>query len=319
MSIIQATHLTKRYGKTTVLSNINLSVEAGEIIGVVGINGAGKSTLLKSLLGLAQVSGNLKVCGLDPRQAQHKLMDKVSFIADTATLPKWITPEKLFEYTAKVHPNFKRELAERFLANTNIKPNQLVKKMSKGMVTQLHLAIVIAIESELLILDEPTLGLDIIRRKIFYNSLLEDYYDDNNTILITTHQIEEIEHILTRVIFIDEGQIVLDIQVEDIPKRFAQLSIQPTEQTDAMPHIKALNPIQSMQTISGTDYIFDHTRHGGDLSDIEINETLSPFGQLKTPSLADIFVALLNSQNNSINSATNTINEEKNTKEQTHV
>ncbi len=278
-NIIQARHLNKFYGKQQVLNNINLQVNPGEIVGIVGVNGAGKSTLLKSLLGLTRVSGDLNVCGLNPRQAQDKLMQTVSFIADTATLPKWITAAQLFDYSEAVHPKFNRNLAEQFLENTEIKPNMRVKKMSKGMITQLHLALVIAIESDLLVLDEPTLGLDIIRRKAFYNSLLEDYFDHNNTILITTHQIEEIEHILTRVIFIDNGLIVLDEQIENLENRFIQLETLPEYQTQ----VEQLKPIYSQKTLSGHRYIFD----GQD------SQTLSQFGKINTPELADLFVAML--------------------------
>ncbi|KMT64993.1 ABC transporter ATP-binding protein [Catenovulum maritimum] len=280
--VIQATNLNKFYAKQQVLSGVNFTAQSGEIIGVVGTNGAGKSTLLKSLLGLTRVEGDIEVCGLNPREAHDKLMEKVSFIADTATLPKWITAAQLFEYTAATHPNFNLELAEAFLAKTKIKANQKVKTMSKGMVTQLHLALVIAIDSELLVLDEPTIGLDVIRRKSFYNSLLEDYFDDNNTIIITTHQIEEVENILTRAVFIDDGKIVLDMNIEDIPQRFAQIKVQPACQ----PQLEALKPIYQTKAIDGLVYFFDGFNP----------EQLTEFGEYKTPSLSDIFVALLEKQ-----------------------
>ncbi|AWB65634.1 multidrug ABC transporter ATP-binding protein [Saccharobesus litoralis] len=281
-NIIQASNLNKHYGKKQVLSNINLSVNAGEIVGVVGSNGAGKSTLLKSLLGLTRVDGDLTVCKLDPHASQHKLMEKVSFIADTATLPKWINAQQLFDYCAQVHPSFRRDLAEAFLSKTNIKPELPVKKMSKGMITQLHLAMVLAIESELLVLDEPTLGLDVLRRKAFYNNLLEDYFDDNNTIVITSHQIEEIEHILTRVVFIDDGKIALDINIDELENTFFQVTIKPEQQQQA----ELLKPIYCSNTIEGRSYIFQNANQ----------QELQCFGTLKTPSLTDILVALMSNK-----------------------
>ena len=281
--IIQARNLSKSYGKQVALTDVNLSIEQGEIVGVVGTNGAGKSTLLKSILGLTSATGELNVCGLNPRQQQAKMMEKVSFIADTATLPKWITAAQLFEYSQKVHPNFDIKLAEQFLAKTNIKPDMKVKHMSKGMVTQLHLAIVIAINSELLVLDEPTLGLDVIRRKSFYNSLLEDYFDDNSTIVITTHQIEEVEHILTRVVFIDNGQVLLDVQMQDFAEQFVQLTTHSSNQSQ----VELLSPIHSSKVLDGQAYIFDLQKSDAGL------EQLQQFGKTKTPSLADIFVALV--------------------------
>ncbi|EWH10184.1 multidrug ABC transporter ATPase [Catenovulum agarivorans DS-2] len=282
-NIIQARNLYKSYGKQAALTDVNLTIEQGEIVGVVGTNGAGKSTLLKSILGLTSATGELSVCGLNPRHQQAKMMEKVSFIADTAILPKWITPAQLFEYSQQVHPNFDIKLAEQFLARTNIKPNMKVKNMSKGMVTQLHLAIVIAIDSELLVLDEPTLGLDVIRRKSFYNSLLEDYFDDNNTIVITTHQIEEVEHILTRVIFIDNGQVLLDVQMQDFAEQFVQLTTHASNKAQ----VELFSPMHSTKVLDGLAYIFDMQK-----SDVSM-EQLQQFGSTKTPNLADIFVALV--------------------------
>lgn len=281
--IVQACHLNKHFGKSQVLTDINLTINTGEIVGVIGTNGAGKTTLLKSLLGLTRVNGQLNVCGYDPRQAQDKLMEKVSFIADTAILPKWITATQIFDYTEQVHPNFNRKVAEAFLQKTKITSDQTVKKMSKGMVTQLHLALVTAIESDLLVLDEPTLGLDIIHRKAFYQHLLESYFDDSNTIIITTHQVEEIEHILTRVVFIDDGKILLDINVEDIPNRFVQLH---TNEQD----INKLSGYQVMyqhKTLTGIHAFYD----GVDA------QALKPFGMVKTPNLSDIFIALVEQKN----------------------
>ena len=281
-NIISARHVNKKYGKKQVLSDINFTAERGEVIGIVGTNGAGKTTFLKSLLGLTRASGEINVCGLNPYTQQHQLTENVSFIADTAILPKWITCQQLLAYMAEMHPNFCLADAETFLANTLIKPEQKVKQMSKGMVVQLHLALVTAIKSTLLVLDEPTLGLDIIRRKEFYNLLMESYFDNNNTILITTHQIEEIEQILTRAVFVDQGRILLDIKLEDFEQRFCQVSAnaQYTEQLDN------LKPIYKQQTLSGIEYIFDTAD----------KTRLAEYGQVKIPRLEDVFVAIANAQ-----------------------
>ena len=276
--IISAKKLQKKYGKNTVLNNINLQVNQGEIIGVVGINGAGKTTLLKSLLGLTRCQGELEVCQLNPYKQQAQLMKKVSFIADTAILPKWITTQQLLSYMEKMHPSFSLAKAQAFLSTTDIKPHTKVSKLSKGMVTQLHLALVVAIQSELLVLDEPTLGLDIIRRKQFYGHLLDDYFDENNTIIIPTHQIEDIEHILTRVVFIDQGTISADFSLEEIENRFTQITVN-KENSQAL---LALQPIYSTSTIDGECFIFDGIEKA----------SLRVYGQIKSPSLSDLFVAL---------------------------
>jgi ABC-2 type transport system ATP-binding protein len=277
-NIISVAQLSKSYGNDLILSNINFTAQAGEIIGVIGTNGAGKTTLLKSLLGLTQAKGDISICGLNPYKNQAKLMEKVSFIADTATLPKWITADQLLAYMNEMHPNFSIEAAKAFLSTTNINGSTKVSKLSKGMVTQLHLALVIAVKSELLVLDEPTLGLDIIRRKAFYNQLLEHYFDDNNTIVITTHQIEEVEHILTRAVFIERGQILADFTIDELEKRFFQLTCT-TEKTEEM---LALQPIYQQKTLAGTCYVFDGVSP----------EKLKLFGKVNTPSLSDVFVAL---------------------------
>jgi len=276
--IISIQNLSKQYGKNKVLDNINLTAQAGEIIGVVGANGAGKTTLLKGILGLTCTTGNITVCGLDPYKQQTALMKNVSFIADTAILPRWLTANQLLAYMSDMHPNFSLAAAKTFLASTSINGDTKVSKLSKGMVTQLHLAIVIAIKSTLLVLDEPTLGLDIIRRKAFYHQLLEHYFDDNNTVVITTHQIEEIEHILTRVIFIEQGKLLADFTMTELEQRFRQITVF----KDNNDTILALKPIYQQSTLEGICYMFD----GVDA------EALQQFGQIKTPSLAEVFVAL---------------------------
>ena len=209
-SIISAVNVHKHYGKKIALDSINLQVEAGKIVGLIGPNGAGKTTLLKGVLGLAPVDGDLSVLGMNPQRDRVKLLEQVSFIADTATLPRWMRVSELIRYVEGVHPRFSRAACMKFLLNTDIQLKDKVAQLSKGMVTQLHLALIMAIDSKLLVLDEPTLGLDIIYRKQFYESLLNDYYDAQKTILITTHQVEEIETILTDLVFISAGKIMLD-------------------------------------------------------------------------------------------------------------
>ncbi len=277
--LVEAANLRKNFGKKLILQNIDLNISAGEIVGVVGANGAGKSTLLKGILGLTRVEGQLKVCGLDPYAAQHHLMNKVSFVADTAVLPKWITPKQLFDYTATIHPQFNRVLAEQFLENSEITPAQKVQNMSKGMITQLHLALAIAVNSELLVLDEPSLGLDLLRRKHFYEKLLQDHFDDNNTIIITTHQVEEIEHILTRLIYLENGKVMLDIQVDDLPQRFLQLTTRTNDHSQAL----AMKPIQSIQTLGGMRFIFDGLHP----------DQIAHLGEVSTPNLSNIILALM--------------------------
>lgn len=272
--IVIAKKLCKHYGKNSVLNGINLTINQGEIVGIIGENGAGKSTLLKSILGLTQVKGELEVCGLNPIASQHALMEKVSFVADTAILPKWITPTQLFEYTAAVHPKFDRALAEKFIEKSKIGLNQPVKSMSKGMQTKLHLALASAIDSDLLVLDEPTLGLDILSRQTFYHDLLENHFDDNNTVIITTHQLEEIENVLTRLVLIDNGEILLDMQVEALSERFTWLSTNASNQVSA----EAFNPLHHSQSIDSYDYLFD----GVDAAQI------AHLGKLTTPSLPRI-------------------------------
>ncbi len=276
-AIIHAQGIRKTYGKKIALDNIDLTIPAGRIVGLIGPNGAGKTTLLKGILGLAQVDGSLHVLGLNPFTERVKLLEDVSFIADTAILPRWIKVSEALDYVEGVHPKFSREKAMGFLAKTNIALNNKVKDLSKGMVTQLHLALIMAIDSKLLVLDEPTLGLDIIFRKRFYESLLNDYYDAKKTIFITTHQVEEIEGILTDLIFINNGRILLEISMEDLPNKFAELQVDAANKEMAL----ALKPIHIRTTLGGFSMVFE---------DVEL-EKLQVLGKVSTPSVADLFVA----------------------------
>ncbi|MES2672771.1 MAG: ABC transporter ATP-binding protein [Pseudomonadota bacterium] len=276
-AIIHAQGIRKSYAKKIALNNINLTIPAGRIVGLIGPNGAGKTTLLKGILGLAQVEGSLHVLGLNPFSDRVKLLEDVSFIADTAILPRWIKVSEALDYVAGVHPKFSREKAMGFLAKTNITPNNKVADLSKGMVTQLHLALIMAIDSKLLVLDEPTLGLDIIYRKQFYEALLNDYYDAQKTILITTHQVEEIEGILTDLIFINNGEILLETPMEDIAKSFFELQVDAANKEAAM----ALKPIHIRSTLGGYTMVFENSDAG----------KLTLLGKVSTPSVADLFVA----------------------------
>src|SRR6186713_3616760 len=224
-AIIEARGLTKSYGKTPVVRSVDLNVEAGRIVGLIGPNGAGKTTVIKAILGLTSFDGELKVLGRDPRTERDALMEEVCFIADVAVLPRWIRVSQALDFVAGVHPRFERKRAEEFLAKTDIKMTSKVRQLSKGMVTQLHLALILAIDAKLLVLDEPTLGLDLLFRRSFYDTLLNDYFDKERTILLTTHQVEEIENLLTDVIFINRGHVVLDTAVDTMAERYIQLTV----------------------------------------------------------------------------------------------
>lgn len=278
-SVILAKNVNKRFGNHCALSDIDFSIKSGSIVGLIGPNGAGKTTLLKGILGLAEVSGELSVLGLDPKRQRTQLLQQVSFIADTAIMPRWLRVDQALAYMEAVHVNFHREKALTFLAKTKIALNSRVGQLSKGMVTQLHLALIMAIDSKLLILDEPTLGLDILFRKQFYTSLLNDYYDDEKTILITTHQVEEIEHILTNVMFIDQGKLILDHSNDELQEAYAQLDVN----SAVLQQIKqqGLIPLGVQKRLGGASLIFEN---------IPFTQ-LEQFGAVKTPSIADIFVA----------------------------
>jgi ABC-2 type transport system ATP-binding protein len=277
--IITAKGLTKRYGATVALDHVNLRIAPGRIVGLVGPNGAGKTTALRAILGLTEFEGELSVLGLDPRTHRTELMQNVCFIADVAVLPRWLRVGDAVDFVAGVHPRFSREKCEAFLARTKIKHTQRVRELSKGMIVQLHLALVMAIDAKLLVLDEPTLGLDILYRKEFYESLLNDYFDQEKTILVTTHQIEEIERILTDLMFIKDGRIILDASMEAVGDRYAEVMVAP-DKADAA---RALKPLSERQIFGKSVFLFD----GADQAH------LSTLGELHKPSVADLFVATM--------------------------
>ncbi|HET8940443.1 MAG TPA: ABC transporter ATP-binding protein [Rudaea sp.] len=277
--VIQAQGLSKRYATTVALDHVDLNVQPGRIVGLVGPNGAGKTTALKAILGLTEFDGELTVLGMDPRRDRDRLMRQVCFIADVAVLPRWIRVSEVVDFVAGVHPRFSREKCQAFLARTKLKSNQRVREMSKGMIAQLHLAVVMAIDAKLLVLDEPTLGLDILYRKDFYQSLLNDYFDEQRTILITTHQIEEVEHILSDLLFIRDGRIVLDASMDQVSERFAEVMVNP-DKADAA---RALNPMYERQIFGKSIFLFDG---------VERNR-LAELGELHKPSVADLFVATM--------------------------
>jgi len=282
MATVEARGLRKNFRTTVALDGVDLRIEEGRILGLIGPNGAGKSTLLNCVLGLIPYQGELNVIGLDPWRARDRLMRDVCFIADVAVLPRWMRVSQAVDYVAGVHPRFDRGKAESFLARTQIKRTSRVRELSKGMVTQLHLALVMAIDAKLLVLDEPTLGLDLLFRKQFYDTLLNDYFDRSRTIIVTTHQVEEIQQILTDMMFINHGRIVLSCSMEDFETRYAELTVRP----EALAEARALNPMQERQIFGRTMFLFD----GAD------RERLAALGDVRTPSIADLFVAVLGDQ-----------------------
>jgi ABC-2 type transport system ATP-binding protein len=279
MATIEAQGLRKAFGTTIALDGIDLHVEEGRILGIIGPNGAGKTTALNAILGLASYDGKLKVLGRDPWSARERLMVDVSFIADVAVLPRWVRVTQLLDYVAGVHPRFDRAKAEAFLNKTTIKRTSRVRHLSKGMVAQLHLALVMAIDAKLLVLDEPTLGLDILYRKQFYESLLNDYFDRTRTIVVTTHQVEEIQDVLTDLIFIDRGRIVLECKMEEFESRYLEVMVNP----EHLARARALNPIQERPVFGRSVLLFDGVER----------ELLTPLGDMRRPSIADVFVAVL--------------------------
>src|SRR4051812_36899467 len=282
MNTIEARGLRKAFKNTVALDNVDLRVEEGRILGLIGPNGAGKSTLLNCVLGLIPFQGDLNVIGLDPWRARGRLMREVCFIADVAVLPRWMRVSQAVDYVEGVHPRFDRAKAEAFLARTQIKRNSRVRELSKGMVTQLHLALVMAIDAKLLVLDEPTLGLDLLFRKQFYDTLLNDYFDRTRTIIVTTHQVEEIQQILTDMMFIDRGRIVLSCSMEDFETRYAELTARPETIAEA----RALKPIHERQLLGRSILLFDDADRG----------SLAALGEVRTPSIADLFVAVMGDQ-----------------------
>jgi ABC-2 type transport system ATP-binding protein len=279
MTVIEARSLRKAFGTTVAVDGVDLRVEEGRILGLIGPNGAGKTTALNAILGLTPYQGELKVLGRDPWTERDRLMLDVAFVADVAVLPRWIRVSQALDYVTGVHPRFDRAKAEGFLERTTIKRSSRVRELSKGMVAQLHLALVMAIDARLLVLDEPTLGLDILYRKQFYDSLLNDYFDRSRTILVTTHQVEEIQDVLTDVMFINRGRIVFNCSMEEFESRYLEVMVRPEQAAAA----RALKPIHERQVLGRSILLFDHIDR----------QQLAALGDVRTPSIADLFVAVM--------------------------
>ena len=279
MTVVSARDLNKRFGSTNAMHNVSFDIEPGSIVGLIGPNGAGKTTTLKAVLGLTDFEGSLAVLGRDPRRGRHEIMKRVCFIADVGVLPRWMKVSDAVNYVEGVHDRFNRDKALALLAETDISLNQRVKQLSKGMVTQLHLALVMSIDVDLLVLDEPTLGLDILYRKSFYERLLNDYFDKSTSIIISTHQVEEIESLLTHLLFINQGEIVLDSAMDTLSETYTEVLVGPDHLEQAM----SLNPIHSRDVIGKKSLIF---------TDVS-KASLQGLGEVSTPSVTDLFVALL--------------------------
>jgi ABC-2 type transport system ATP-binding protein len=286
---IEARGLRKSFGSTVALDGIDLRVEEGRILGIIGPNGAGKTTALNAILGLTPYHGELRVMGRDPWTERDALMHDVSFIADVAVLPRWIRVRQLLDYVDGVHPRFDRAKAEAFLEKTNIKRSSRVRELSKGMVTQLHLALVMAIDAKLMVLDEPTIGLDLLYRKQFYETLINDYFDRSRTIVVTTHQVEEIQDVLTDLMFIDRGRIVLSCSMEEVESRYAEVMVRP----DQVQAARGFGPIYERQVFGRSVMLFD----GMD------REQVAGLGYVRTPGIADLFVAVIGSRHGSTEGA----------------
>jgi ABC-2 type transport system ATP-binding protein len=284
MACIEAHGLRKAYGAKIALDGVDLRLEEGRILGLIGPNGAGKTTVLNAILGLTPYQGELKVLGRNPWTERDQLMCDVCFIADVAVLPRWIRVSQALDYVAGVHPRFDRAKAEAFLARTTINRASKVGALSKGMVAQLHLALVMAIDAKLLVLDEPTLGLDILYRKQFYDSLLNDYFDGRRTIILTTHQVEEIEHVLTDVMFIHRGRIVFNRSVEELESRYLEVTVRPEQVAAA----QALKPIYQREVLGRSILLFDHVDR----------QELAALGEVRTAGIVDLFVAVVGDQTN---------------------
>ncbi|HLZ39370.1 MAG TPA: ABC transporter ATP-binding protein [Candidatus Sulfotelmatobacter sp.] len=282
MACIEARGLRKVFGTTVALDGVDLRVDEGRILGLIGPNGAGKTTALNAILGLTPYEGELRVLGRDPWNERDQLMRDVSFIADVAVLPRWMRVSQILDYVAGVHPRFQRAKAEAFLAKTTIQRRSKIRELSKGMVTQLHLALIMAIDAKLLVLDEPTLGLDILYRKQFYDSLLNDYYDRSRTIVVTTHQVDEIQDVLTDLMFIDRGRIVFHCSMEEFESRYLEATVNPENIAAA----RALKPIHERQALGRSIMIFDRADR----------EQVRAMGDVRTPSIADLFIAVMGKQ-----------------------
>ncbi len=277
--VVSARDLNKHYGEVRAMSDISFDISAGTIVGLIGPNGAGKTTTLKAILGLTGFDGSLQVLGRDPRRNRHEIMERVCFVADVGILPRWLKVSQALSYVDQVHANFDRDRAEALLSETGISPRQRVGQLSKGMVTQLHLALVMAISVDLLVLDEPTLGLDILYRKSFYDRLLNDYFDHTTSIIISTHQVEEIEPLLTHLLFIDSGQIVLDSAMDDLAETYTEVLVGPDQLEKAESH----GPIHAREVMGKTSLVFEDVPRS----------VLAEFGETHVPSVADLFVAKL--------------------------
>ncbi len=289
MPCLEARGLRKTYGATIALDGIDLRIEEGRILGLIGPNGAGKTTALDAILGLLPYEGELKVLGRDPWTERDELMREVSFIADVAVLPRWIRVSQLLDYVAGVHPRFDRAKAEGFLARTEIKRTSKVRQLSKGMVAQLHLALVMAIDAKLLVLDEPTLGLDILYRKQFYDSLLNDYFDRSRTIIVTTHQVDEIQEVLTDLVFIDRGRIALECSMEEFDSRYFEVMVNP-EQLEAA---RLLKPMHERPVFGRTVLLYENVGR----------EQLAALGEVRRPGIADLFVAVMGNKGGAVEGA----------------
>jgi ABC-2 type transport system ATP-binding protein len=288
MTCIEARGLRKKFGSKIALDGVDLRVEEGRIVGLIGPNGAGKTTALNAILGLTTYEGELRVLGRDPWTERDELMRDVCFISDVAVLPRWLKVSQALDFVAGVHPRFSRAKAEGFLAKTSLRASNRVRELSKGMVTQLHLAIVMAIDARLLVLDEPTLGLDILYRKQFYDSLLHDYFDRTRTIVVATHQVEEVEHVLTDLMFIDRGRIVFSQSMEEVESRYLEVIVNP----DKVAAARALRPVYERQAIGRNILLFDLKLDTGTSQKIERQQLLE-LGEVRKPNIADLFVALL--------------------------
>ncbi len=276
-AVIEARRLRKTFGDTVALEGLDLHIEPGRIVGVVGANGAGKTTALNALLGLTPFDGELRVLGRDPWRDRALLMRDVSFVADVAVLPRWIRVEQLLQYVAAVHPRFDAARADAFVERTSIRRASKVRELSKGMVTQLHLALVMAIDARLLVLDEPTLGLDLISRKWFYDALLEDYYDRQRTIVLATHGIEEVEDLVTDVIFLDRGRVALSATMDEVEARYREVRVHP----DQVAHARGLGPIHEREALGQSIMIFEGA----------VVSRLAECGEVRRPSIANLFMA----------------------------
>ncbi len=275
--LVSARGLTKNYGDLKALNDVSFNIEEGRIVGLIGPNGAGKTTALKAILGLTPFDGDLEVMGLDPRRQRAEVMQHVCFIADVAVLPRWMKVSQALYLVEQVHPRFDRSKAEEFLQRTDVRLKSKISSLSKGMVTQLHLALVMAIDARLLVLDEPTLGLDILFRKEFYRLLLNDYFDGKRTILITTHQVEEIEHLLTDLMFVNQGRLVLNSSMDDLAERYAEVAVHP----DKVNELRELGPISEQQSFGRTIMLFED----------KPRDRFKGYGEVRTPNIADLFVA----------------------------